>query len=319
MSTARAQIIRSFGDASRFEAVELSLSTRPQAGAARVAVAAVSVNPVDLSTREGRNIPQSDARFPMVLGWDLAGVVTGIGDGVTAVAVGDRVAAMTFQPVDQNGTYRSVLDLDAHLLAPVPRALSLSTAATVPLVGLTASQIVDRTGASDGDVMLVNAPLGAVGRFVVQLAAARGVRVAGVVAPARAEEARTLGVTIVVPRGAGAPELLAALPGPVDVGVDLVGGAAARATIGTVRDGGVYVTAVPPYIDAGGPFDAVRGIDLHLQVVHPDRGRLAALLDLVAGGAISSPVDRELPLAEVATAHRLQAAGGLCGKLVMVP
>lgn len=77
----------------------------------------------------------------MVPGWDMAGTVTSVGEGVNGLQVGDRVAAMTFQPLDQNGTYRSLMDLPAELLAAVPSEVNLQTAASIPLVGLTGAQI----------------------------------------------------------------------------------------------------------------------------------------------------------------------------------
>lgn len=202
-----AQVIRSYGDETRFESAALPLPEEVGRHDVRIRVTAASVNPVDLSTRAGKNIPAEDARFPMVLGWDVAGTVAAIGTEVTGHAIGDRVAAMTFQPADQNGTYRSVLDLDADLVVPVPDTLDLITAATVPLVGLTATQTVARSGVEAGSTVLVNAPLGAVGRMVVQLVAARGAHVVALAAPDRAEEARTLGARTVLARGATAAEI----------------------------------------------------------------------------------------------------------------
>lgn len=315
--TAQAQVIRSYGDEAQFEAATLAMPERPAARQVRLTVAAVSVNPVDLTTRAGKNIPPEAARFPMVLGWDVAGVVTAVGDAVMGVEVGDRVAAMTFQAADQNGTYRSVLDLDVDLVSPVPDGLDLRVAATVPLAGLTASEIVDRIGARQGATMLVNAPLGAVGRVVVQLAASRGVRVVGITD--RSEDAKALGAQVVLARGASADDVRASVPGDIDAAVDLVGGATARAAFDSVRQGGAYVTVVPPYIDSSGVFEPSRGIELEVVTVHPDQDRLTELLAQVHEGRVLSPIEQEFALSDVAAAHRRQAAGGLHGKLVLVP
>lgn len=314
-----AQVIRSYGDETRFEAATLALSGVVGPHDVRIAVAAVSVNPVDLSTRAGKNIPVESAVFPMVLGWDVAGTVTSIGEEVAGIAVGDRVAAMTFQPADQNGTYRSTLDLDADLVVAIPDELDLPTAATVPLVGLTAAQTVARSGVSQGSTVLVNAPLGAVGRLVVQLAAARGAHVVALAAAARADEARALGAQTVLAREATSEDVLARLEGPLDAAVDMIGGGSARNAFAAVRDGGTYVTTVPPYIDPTGVFDAERGVDVALIVVHPDHDELAALLALVARGSLVSPIGATFALTDVAEAHRRQAGGGLRGKLVLVP
>lgn len=99
----------------------------------------------------------------------------------------------------------------------------------------------------------------------------------------------------------------------------MIGGGSARDTFAVVRDGGTYITTVPPYIDPTGVFDTTRGIDLDLIVVHPDHDQLSHLLTLVANGSLISPISAQLPLTEASEAHRRQAAGGLQGKLVLVP
>ena len=320
-NVAHAQVIRSYGDESRFEAATLRLPDALAAGSVRVAVAAAGVNPVDLTTRAGKNknIPLEQARFPMVLGWDVAGTVIAIGDDVSDVHEGARVAAMTFQPMDQNGTYRSVIDLDAALLAEVPTGLDLEVAATIPLTGLTADQLVDRARVDAGKTVLINAPLGAVGRFVAQLAASRGARVIGIATLDREAEAHALGVDDLLPRGADSAAVRAVIPEGVDAAIDLVGGQTAREAFDAVRDRGTYVTTVLPSMDDSGVFDSTRGIDLHVLVVHPDRTRLAELLQLVTAGEMTSTIAERFPLAEVAAAHRHQARGGLQGKLILLP
>src|SRR3954452_18917553 len=92
-----AAVIDAFGGPEQLRPREIPISA-PAAGQLQIEVAAAAVNPVDLSTRDGRNIPAADARFPMVIGWDAAGTVVAIGDGVEDWRVGERVAAMLFQP-----------------------------------------------------------------------------------------------------------------------------------------------------------------------------------------------------------------------------
>lgn len=182
VATTRAQVIVSFGGADRLHPGELPLAA-PGLGQVQIRVAATAVNPVDLTTRAGRNIPEEVARFPMIIGWDAAGTVEQLADGVEGWAVGDRVAAMTFQPLDQNGTYTQHLNLATDLLARVPDGLTLERAATIPLAGLTASQLVRLVDLAPGGTLLVNGPLGAVGRLVVQLAHREGITVVAAAAP----------------------------------------------------------------------------------------------------------------------------------------
>jgi NADPH2:quinone reductase len=316
-TTSRA-VIDGFGGPELFRDDERPLSG-PAAGQVQVRVGAVSVNPVDLTTRAGKNIPGDAAQFPMVVGWDAAGTVEQVGDGVSGWQVGDRVAAMTFQPIDQNGTYTQLINLAADLLAPLPDGLALEQAATLPLAGLTASQIVQWVDLPAGASLLVDGPVGAVGRLVVQLAARRGIRVVAVAKPADRDHALELGAAEVVDRGDFTAAVRQLHPGGVDAAIDLVGGATAHATLASVRDGGAYATVVPPYVDPTGPFDPRRGIRHEVLTVHPDTPELTNLLATLRRGELTSPVERTYPLAQAGEAHRRQQQGGLRGKLVLLP
>lgn len=314
----RAAVIDAFGGPELLHVTTIPL---PDPGPTQVqlTVGAVAVNPVDLSTRAGRNIPEDDARFPMVLGWDVAGTVAAVGADVTDWQVGDRVAAMVFQPADQRGVYAERVTLDAGLLARVPDPLGFDQAATVPLAGLTGSQLLDEALIGGASTLLVDGPLGAVGRTVVVLAARAGVEVIGVVRPEQAGDLLALGATAAVPRDGFAEVVRERHPGGVDAAVDLVGGATAQATFDAVRDGGRYATAVPPYIDAGGRFESERGVALHVHTVHPDPARLTELLRLATDGLLPAVVERTYPFDAAADAHRHQATGGLRGRIVLVP
>lgn len=316
-NTSRA-VIEAFGGPEMLRTDERSLPA-PAAGQVQVRVAAVSVNPVDLTTRAGKNIPADDARWPMVIGWDAAGTVELVGDGVTGWQVGDQVAAMTFQPMDQNGTYAQLVNLAADLLAPVPEGLELQQAATLPLAGLTASQLVQWIDLPKGASLLVNAPVGAVGRLVVQLAARAGIRVVAVAQPADRDLALALGATEVVDRGDITAAVRALHPDGIDAAIDLVGGTTAHATLAAVRDDGTYATVVPPYVDATGPFEPERGLRFEVRIVHPDTPELTRLLAALSRGELTSTVERTYPLAQAGEAHRRQSQGGLRGKLVLLP
>lgn len=317
-TTTPAQVIDSFGEPDLLHADDRPLDA-PGPGQVQVRVAAAGVNPVDLTTRAGKNIHGDAARFPMVIGWDAAGTVVKLGDGVKGWQVGDRVAAMTFQALDQNGTYAQFVNLDADLVAQVPDGLTLDQAATVPLVGLTGSQLVEWLDLPAGATLLVNGPVGAVGRVVVQLAHLAGIRVVAVAKPTSEPYARELGATEVVDRGDYTTEVRALYPEGVDAAIDLVGGAAGHAALASVRDGGAYVTVVPPYVDPTGPFDAERGIRFEVLIVHPDTTELTTLLKAAERGELSTAVEHAYPLDQAAEAHRRQAQGGLRGKLLLLP
>jgi NADPH:quinone reductase-like Zn-dependent oxidoreductase len=119
LTTTRAAVINAYGGPEQLVPAGVPLSALAETQVL-VDVAAVAVNPVDLTTRAGYNIPEKDARFPMVLGWDMAGTVLTTGAAVAGLQAGDRVAAMVFQPAGQHGTYARYVNLDATLLARVP-------------------------------------------------------------------------------------------------------------------------------------------------------------------------------------------------------
>src|SRR6185312_3648816 len=104
-------------------------------GQVRVAVHAAGVNPVDAGNRaDGR---WAGLRVPCILGYDIAGVIDGVGPGVTGLAPGDRVMAMTHFP-DGAGGYAELIVIDAALVAPIGAATSFADAAATPLAAGTA-------------------------------------------------------------------------------------------------------------------------------------------------------------------------------------
>lgn len=314
----RAAVIDAFGGPELLHISAMPLPV-PSASQVQLEVAAIAVNAVDLQTRSGRAIPVADARFPMVLGWDVAGTVAAVGEDVTGWQVGDRAAAMVFQPKDQHGTYAERINLDAGLLSRVPDELSLERAATVPLAGLTATQLLDLAHIGDVRTLLVNAPLGAVGRGVLVLAVAAGVEVIAVARAGQADQLRDLGAALAVERGDYTAKVRQHYPNGVDAAIDLVGGAAAHTVFDLVRDGGRYVTSVPPNIDPDGPFDAGRGIPVQLLVVAPNPAQLTGLLGQAAAGALGTTIEQTYPLEQAADAHQHQAAGHLTGRIVLIP
>jgi len=314
----RTQVIDAFGGPDGFRCQEETLLS-PPAGSVQIRVAAAAVNPVDLATRAGIVIPEEAARFPMGIGWDAAGTIQALGSGVEGWKVGDRVAAMVVQPGDQRGTYGEHIDVAADLVARVPDSVSLEQAATVPLAGLTASQMLGWVGVPAGGTLLVDAPLGAVGRFLVQLARNLRIGVVAVVKPADRDAVLELGAAEVVHRGDFTAAVRELHPQGVDAAIDLVGGATAQASLASVRDGGAYITAVPPFLDKIGPFTPERDISLEVQDVHPDPPELARLLEAVGRGNLVSSIERTYPLDRVGEAHIRQAQGGLRGKLLLIP
>ncbi|MBX5440913.1 MAG: NADP-dependent oxidoreductase [Solirubrobacteraceae bacterium] len=279
----------------------------PGDGQVVVAVRAANVNPTDLAARMGYS-PRPLPDPPYVLGWDFAGEVVSVGAGVTGVAPGDRVVGMVqwYDAEGRVGAYAERILVDAGWIVPLPASVDATTAATVPLNGLTAAQGLARLGLALGQTLLVTGASGAVGAFAVQLAVAAGLRVTAQASTGDEDWVRSLGPERVVGRDADLSEL------EVDAAFDAV--PLGEPVHAAVRDGGAIVTTrrVPDP-------DPARGIRSEVFLVHHDREELRRLVGEVAAGRLRTRVDRVLPLERAADAHRLNEAGGLRGKVVLEP
>jgi NADPH2:quinone reductase len=186
----RAQVLTRHGGPEGFELREVPKPV-PIAGTVLVRIAATSVNPVDLKIREGLPIAPE---LPAILGADLAGTVEAVGDGVDAFAPGDEVYGCAGGVKGLGGTLAEYIVADARLLARKPARLSMREAAALPLVAITAWQALDRAALASGEQILVHGGVGGVGHLAVQLAKARGARVATTVSSGDAARvARELG------------------------------------------------------------------------------------------------------------------------------
>jgi len=279
----------------------------------QVRVHAAGVNPVDFKTRAGRGMAAVLGDPPLRIGWDVSGVVTELGVGVTRFQVGDEVFGMPWFP-RQAGAYAEYVTAPSRHFAAKPSVLSHEEAAALPLAGLTAWQIiVDTIRLQSGDDLLVHGAAGGVGHLAVQIAAARG---ANVIGTARSEQAAMLAEL-----GAGQvidyrEERFEELVSDLDAVIDFPGSYGER-SLAVLRPGGMLV-AVPGGIDEG---LREKGRELSMRVtgilVEPDPVGLAGLSKLVEEGCLRVHVDEVFELDQVVDAHRLAEAGHGGGKIVL--
>jgi NADPH:quinone reductase len=170
----KAQLLRSFGDPSNFELTEVPVP-HVLPGNVLVRVAATSVNQIDLKILGGLPIGPD---LPAILGADVAGTVEKVGAGVMDFAVGDEVYGCAGGVKGQDGALAEYMVADARLLARKPRNLTMHQAAALPLVAITAWDALERASLSAPDHVLVHGGVGGVGHIAVQLAKAKGSRVA---------------------------------------------------------------------------------------------------------------------------------------------
>lgn len=292
------------------EVLELTDQPAPKVGPTSVLirVRATSVNPVDWAVREGHLDDQMDAVFPVIPGWDVAGVVEQVGIDTPEFAVGDEVFGFVCTDVVHGGTAAELVAAPVRTIAAKPTTASWAEAAALPLAGLTAYQALHRLDVGAGDTVLIHNATGGVGSFAVQIARALGARVIGTASPARHDYVRGLGGEP-VPYGA---QMVAAVrelvPDGVDAVLDLVGRGAVRTTPDVAR-GDVRLASIA---DAG--VAELGGFGVW---VRPDPAGLVALAGLVDSGQVRVEVARTFKLEETADAHRLSAEGHTQGKIVI--
>ncbi len=308
----RAVVQHSFGGPEVL-ALEEVAAPAPIPTEVQVRVHAAGVNPVDFKTRAGQGMAAVLGEPPLRIGWDVSGVVTALGRGVTRFRVGDEVFGMPWFP-RQAGAYAEYVTAPSRHFAAKPHALSHTEAAALPLAGLTAWQIVvDTIQLQEGDDLLVHGGAGGVGHLAVQIARARG---ANVVATARAEQAGFLAGLGVQRTIDYREERFEELVSDLDAAIDFAGAVGER-TLPVLRPGGILVSVpsgVPDELTAAAKRANRRASGF---LVEPDPVGLAGLSHLVEAGQLEVHVERVFELEDVAAAHRCAEAHHGGGKIVL--
>jgi len=291
----------------------------PGRGEVLVRVRAAGVNPVDWKIREGLLKTRLPHQFPIIPGWDVAGVIAELGPGVGRLHKGDAIYAYARKPVIKDGCYAEYVTLPARQIAPKPESLSFEEAAGVPLAALTAWQaLFDAADLRPGQVVLVQAAAGGVGSFAVQLAKHRGAIVIGTARAENHDYVRGLGADYVVDYTATevGEEVRRWFPRGVDVALDAVGGATQVHTASLVRQGGTLVTILAPQAETEAVLKR-RGARLAYVFVAPNAAQLRRLTTLVESGRLRVHLAATLPLSEAAEAQRRVQSGHTRGKIVL--
>jgi NADPH:quinone reductase-like Zn-dependent oxidoreductase len=290
-----------FGGPEVLEIVDLP-DPHPGPGQVRIAVRAAGVNPSDWKKRQGL----MDEELPQTLGYEAAGIVDELGDGVTDAAIGDRVFGFC-----TDGMAQAELAL-LSLYAPIPPSLDFADAAALPSAVETATRALDQLGVRNGSTLLINGASGSVGSAAVQLAVVRGARVIGTASQANHDYLRSLGAEP-VSYGEGLVERVRALaPDGVDLALDVAGSGVLPELIELAGGAGNVITVA----DFGGAQE--HGV----RFSRGDAGRalhsLADIGELIESGRFSLPVAQTFPLTDVAEAHRVSEQGHGRGKLVLL-
>lgn len=266
----------------------------PATGELLVRVAAAGVGPWDALIREGKS--KVSPPPPLTLGSDLSGVVEAVGAGVTEFKTGDEVYGVTNpQFVGAQADYAVA---SANMIALKPRRLSMVEAASVPVVAVTAWQMLfEHARPAAGQTVMVLGAAGNVGAYAVQFAARAGFRVIAVVGSKDVAYVRALGATDVIDyRVADFTQA----PQTVDVVIDTVGGETRDRAASVLKSGGILVTVVSTdFVLARAD---VRSAFFYAEVT---TARLSAISGLLDSGTVVPQVGSVLPLEQVRAAHEM--------------
>jgi NADPH:quinone reductase-like Zn-dependent oxidoreductase len=316
----------------------------PGPGEVRIAVAAIGVNYADCVVRMGLYASAREfVGWPITPGFEVAGTISAVGEGA-AWRVGDEVLAVT-----RFGGYATEVVVPAAQVFARPPGLALAQAAGLPTIFLTADYAAHALAQPrPGDAVLVHSAAGGVGSALVQLLAARGCRVVGVVGAAhKVGAAQALGAARVIDKSAGDPwaAARAAAPGGFAAVFDANGPATLRASYRHLAPAGRLVVygfhsmlpragGRPNWLALAWHFlrtpwfsplaltnenRAVMGFNLSYMFHRGDllAEAMARVLDGFARGALRMPAVTTYPFGQVARAHRDLESGGTVGKLVL--
>ena len=322
-ATGHAIVMTEYGDASVLQYTD---APTPVAGPGQVLVrlVAIGVNFVDIYRRQGIY----PVALPHTPGGEGAGVIVALGDGVVGFSEGDRVAF-----AETSKAYAEFVVVDAAHLLAIPDGVDDSTAAAIPLQGMTAHYLATSVFAlAKGHTALIHAGAGGVGLLLTQLAKARGARVITTVStPEKAELSRQAGSDHVIYYEEFDTTVRDLTDG---VGVDVVYDGVGRDTVdqslaslkvrGLLALFGAASGPVPPFdlsrLAAGGSLSVIRpSMGNYLQTPEERRWRSGELFAAVLDGTLNVRVGATYPLAEAAKAHEDLAARLTTGKVLLVP
>jgi NADPH:quinone reductase-like Zn-dependent oxidoreductase len=280
----------------------------PAAGQLLVRVKAAGVGNWDALVREGK-IPNEP--LPLTLGYELSGIVEGLGEEVSGFKTGDEVYGATNEQL--TGAYAEYALPSAKMMAQKPKTLNFVEAASTPIVTVTAWQMLfDYAQVTPGQTVLIHGAAGNVGAYAVQLAKQAGLHVIATAASADLEYVRQLGAEKVVDYK---KERFEELVTGVDVVLDTVGGDIQRRSLQVLKPGGILVSVVSPVPETTQKSYGIRAAYFYVDVTTARLNKIAELFDT---RRLVTDVGTVLPLEKARIAHEmLGGAPHKRGKIVL--
>ncbi|WP_422392074.1 NADP-dependent oxidoreductase [Arthrobacter sp. N1] len=277
----------------------------------RIRVRAAAVSPTDTNVRTGA-YDMSQSEPPYLPGMDAAGVIDEVGPG-SAWKVGDEVMAIALPLGEHGGAYAEHLVAADDSIARIPATSTLEEAATIPMNGLTAVQVLEFAALTPGQVIAVTGAAGTLGNYTIQLAKQQGLTVIADAAPKDRELVQSLGADHILDRGQNiAGRVREVFPDGVDAIADTA--LMHDDVVPALRDGGVFISV------RGWKGEPTRDIRFEAAWVFDEyhsQAKLDSLRQAVEDGVLTPRVAGTLPAEQAPEAHRRLEAGGVRGRLVL--
>jgi NADPH:quinone reductase-like Zn-dependent oxidoreductase len=283
---------------------------KPAADEVLIKVYASSVNPVDWKICEGLRKERFPSTFPLTIGWDVSGVITGTGNDVKEFKNGDEVYGRP--DATRNGAFAEYIVVKANHLALKPKSIDHIYAAAIPLVGLTAWQgLFDHGQLQAGQKVLIHAASGGVGTMAVQLAKWKGAYVIGTCSTDNVDFVRSLGADEVIDYK---KQKFEDVLSDIDLVLDTLGGETQHNSLKVLKNGGRLVTTLKPENPEEAAAKNIH-VEGYMAQSYPDN--LKQMAQLVDDGNLKPVIAKVMELRDAAEAEEISKKGHVRGKIII--
>ncbi|WP_197060090.1 NADP-dependent oxidoreductase [Sporocytophaga myxococcoides] len=305
----KAIVIHNFGDGNVLQQEEVTIPKIEQDDIL-VKVQAAGINPIDWKVRQGYREDFLQNNNPGILGWDVAGTVIEVGDLVTRFKPGDKIYANP--SAARNGAYAEYIAIRSYEAALVPKSISVTEAAGVPLAAQTAwTGLFDKANLKADQKVLIHGASGGVGTFAVQLAKIAGAYVIGTCSKTNIDMVKSIGADQVIDYK---NEDFSTKLKNIDVVLDTIGGDTQVKSLKVLKAGGILVSTVGINAAEKSPRPDVKTIGYYSI---GNGAKLAEIGGLIEKGLIKIIIDRTFPLENVREAHQLSETHHAKGKIIL--
>lgn len=316
IQTMRAIFIEKFGGPEELKMGRLNIPI-PKDNDVQIKILCTGVNPVDWKIRSGMLEKRMPHHFPLIPGWDAAGVISAIGSQVKNFKVGDEVFAYCRKSTIQDGTYAEYICVNADNVAAKPHNLSFAQAAAIPLAGLTAWQsLFDSAGLKNGESVLIQAGAGGVGSLAIQFAKLAQTHIITTARTCNHDYVKSLGAELAIDykKSSVSEEVKKFAPQGLDVIFDTLGGEAYKESYSLLKPGGRLVSLIEHPDER---LDKKYKVKSFYVFVTPNGKELQHISDLIQSEKVKPLPIQEMPLEKAAEAQEENRQGHVQGKIVL--